>query len=258
MSHTDVSAYEDNNISYIGPLTKRERRQLKKNKTKNRKGGTGIRLENIEPITNAQTRAFQAFNSDKNILLHGVAGTGKTFVSLFLALRDILEQYDDKTTIHLIRSVVPTRDMGFLPGNQKEKSKVYEAPYYSVCSELFNRGDAYDILKQKGIIQFNTTSFIRGLTLNDSIVIVDECQNMTWHELDSVITRLGDNTRVIFCGDFRQSDFRWDDEKEGLHDFMRVIKRMKSFDFVEFDKEDIVRSDIVKEYIISKLELNMT
>ena len=258
MSHTDVSAYEDNNISYIGPLTKRERRQLKKNKTKNRKGGTGIRLENIEPITNAQTRAFQAFNSEKNVLLHGVAGTGKTFISLFLALRDILDQYDDKNTIHLIRSVVPTRDMGFLPGSQKEISKAYEAPYYSVCSELFNRGDAYDILKQKGIIQFNTTSFIRGLTLNDSIVIVDECQNMTWHELDSVITRLGDNTRVIFCGDFRQSDFRWDDEKEGLHDFMRVIKRMKSFDFVEFDKEDIVRSDIVKEYIISKLELNMT
>ena len=148
--------------------------------------------------------------------------------------------------------------MGFLPGNQKEKSKVYEAPYYSICSELFNRGDAYDILKQKGIIQFNTTSFIRGLTLNDSIVIVDECQNMTWHELDSVITRLGENTRIIFCGDFRQSDFRWDDEKEGLHDFMRVIKRMSSFDFVEFDKDDIVRSDVVKEYIISKLELNMT
>ena len=148
--------------------------------------------------------------------------------------------------------------MGFLPGNQKEKSKVYEAPYYSICSELFNRGDAYDILKQKGIIQFNTTSFIRGLTLNDSIVIVDECQNMTWHELDSVITRLGENTRIIFCGDFRQSDFRWDDEKEGLHDFMRVIKRMKSFNFVEFDKDDIVRSDVVKEYIISKLELNMT
>ena len=259
MSHTDVSAYQDyNNISYIGPLTKRERRQLKKNKTKNRKGGTGIRLEYIEPITDAQNRAFQAFSSDKNVLLHGVAGTGKTFISLFLALRDILDQYDDKTTIHLIRSVVPTRDMGFLPGNQKEKSKVYEAPYYSICSELFNRGDAYDILKQKGIIQFNTTSFIRGLPLNDSIVIVDECQNMTWHELDSVITRLGENTRIIFCGDFRQSDFRWDDEKEGLHDFMRVIKRMSSFDFVEFDKDDIVRSDVVKEYIISKLELNMT
>lgn len=259
MSHTDVSAYQDfDNISYIGPLTKRQKRQLRKDKSKNRKGGTGIRLENIEPITNAQNRVFKSFNSDKNILLHGVAGTGKTFVSLFLALRDILDQYDDKTTIHLIRSVVPTRDMGFLPGSQKEKSKAYEAPYYAICSELFNRGDAYDICKQKGIIQFNTTSFIRGLTLNDSIVIVDECQNMTWHELDSVITRLGENTRVIFCGDFRQSDFRWDDEKEGLHDFMRVIKRMSSFDFVEFDKDDIVRSDVVKEYIISKLELNMT
>ena len=147
--------------------------------------------------------------------------------------------------------------MGFLPGSVKEKARVYEAPYYAIFNELFGRGDAYEVLKSRNQIQFTTTSFVRGLTFNDSIVIVDECQNMTYQELDSVITRLGDNCRVIFCGDFRQSDFRWDDERQGILDFMKIIKTMKSFDFIEFHKEDIVRSDLVKEYIISKLNLNM-
>jgi len=122
---------------------------------------------------------------------------------------------------------------------------------------LFDRGDAYDILKRKGILEFSTTSFIRGLTFNDTTVIVDECQNMTWHELDSVITRLGENSRIVFCGDFRQSDFLWNKDKSGIHDFMKVIKTMDSFDFIEFDQDDIVRSALVKEYIISKLELGM-
>jgi phosphate starvation-inducible protein PhoH len=255
MTYVDVSAHQNyDNISYIGPLSKRQKRKVQKNRQKQK----GLNLEDIEPITVSQQKVFNSYLSGKNLLLHGVAGTGKTFVTLYLALRDVLEEYDEKTSVHLIRSVVPTRDMGFLPGNQREKSKAYESPYYAICNEMFGRGDAYDILKTKGVLQFNTTSFIRGLTLNDSIVIVDECQNMTWHELDSVITRLGDNSRVVFCGDFRQSDFKWDDEKEGIHQFMRVIKRMKSFDFIEFDKNDIVRSDLVKEYILSKLDLDIT
>ena len=122
---------------------------------------------------------------------------------------------------------------------------------------MFGRGDAYEVLKSRNQVHFTTTSFVRGLTFNDSIVIVDECQNMTYHELDSVITRLGDNCRVIFCGDFRQSDFKWDDERQGILNFMKIIKSMKSFDFIEFQKEDIVRSELVKEYIISKLNLGV-
>ena len=218
----------------------------------------GINLRHIFPITDNQEKAFESFSYNKNILLHGVAGTGKTFISLYLALKDALDMRQVNQNVQIIRSVVPTRDMGFLPGNQKEKSKAYEEPYYSICNELFDRGDAYDVLKRKGIIEFSTTSFIRGLTFNNTTVIVDECQNMTWHELDSVITRLGDNSRIVFCGDFRQSDFSWDKDKSGIHDFMRVIKTMDSFDFIEFDQEDIVRSALVKEYIISKLELGMT
>jgi phosphate starvation-inducible protein PhoH len=236
----------------IIPLSKRQRRRLEKRKQQN-----GLRLQDIEPITDTQTQVFDSYLSGKNLMCHGVAGTGKTFISSYLAIRDILERYDDKDTLQIVRSVVPTRDMGFLPGSQKEKSRVYEAPYYNIFGELFGRGDAYEVLKSRNQVQFTTTSFVRGLTFNDSIVIVDECQNMTYHELDSIITRLGDNCRVIFCGDFRQSDFKWDDERQGILNFMKIIKSMKSFDFVEFQKEDIVRSDLVKEYIINKLELGM-
>ena len=235
--------YEDN----IYPISKRQRRRLQRKKQQN-----GLRLQDIEPITDTQEKVFDSYLSGQNIMCHGVAGTGKTFISSYLAIRDIIDKYDDKETLQIVRSVVPTRDMGFLPGSQKEKTKVYEAPYYAIFSELFGRGDAYEVLKARGQVQFTTTSFVRGLTFNDSIVIVDECQNMTYHELDSVITRLGDNCRVIFCGDFRQSDFKWADERKGIMDFMKIINSMKSFDFVEFHKEDIVRSELVKEYIIAR------
>ena len=154
----------------------------------------------------------------------------------------------------IVRSVVPTRDMGFLPGNQKEKARVYEAPYYSICSELFNRGDAYDIIKNKGYVEFISTSYVRGTTLSDCIVIVDECQNLNFHELDSIITRAGENCRIIFCGDFRQSDLIRESEKKGINSFINVVNNMRSFDLIEFNESDIVRSDLVKEYILSKLK----
>lgn len=243
-------AYDEN----IYSLSKRQQKRLNRSK---QRGQNSLRLNDIEAITDTQQRVFDSYLSGQNIMCHGVAGTGKTFISSYLAIRDIMDKYDEKETLQIVRSVVPTRDMGFLPGSQKDKARVYEAPYYAIFNELFNRGDAYEYLKARGQVQFTTTSFVRGLTFNDSIVIVDECQNMTYHELDSVITRLGDNCRVIFCGDFRQSDFKWDDERQGILDFMKIIQSMKSFDFVEFHKEDIVRSDLVKEYIISKLNLNM-
>ena len=143
--------------------------------------------------------------------------------------------------------------MGFLPGTEKEKAKVYELPYINICNELFNRGDAYDILKAKNIIKFVTTSYVRGLTLEDSIVIVDEAQNLNFHELDSIITRLGDNSKIMFCGDFRQSDLIRNDERKGLLTFMRILDTIDEFKTVEFKEQDIVRSKLVKEYIISKV-----
>ena len=210
--------------------------------------GASLVLQEIEPLTQNQ---LIAFDSEKHMLLHGVAGTGKTFISCYLAFDDMVKGQYEK--LILIRSAVPTRDIGFLPGNEKEKSAIYEAPYKDIAVELFQRGDAYEILKTKGIVHFMTTSFIRGVTLRDAVIIVDECQNMTFHELDSIITRVGQNCRVIFCGDFRQSDLR----KNGLKDFVRILKAMESFDLIDFEIKDIVRSDFVKSYITAKTDLGL-
>ena len=215
-----------------------------------------FRMRTCVPITDTQRTTFDSFERGDNLLLHGVAGTGKTFISLYLGLREVLEGHNYKQVI-VMRSVVPTRDIGFLPGNAKEKSKVYEGPYYAICNELFGRGDAYDILKQKNIVEFMTTSFIRGVTINNAVVIVDEVNNMTLHELDSIITRLGKNCRIIFCGDFRQSDLPKEIERRGLIDFMKILENMRSFSHVEFTHDDIVRSGLVKQYIITKDKLGI-
>ena len=230
----------------VGKLTKRQKRELRKQQS------NSLRIRSIQPKTQNQKRAFDHYDEEYNLLLHGLAGTGKTFISLYLALSDVLSQDCDQHNVTIVRSVVPTRDMGFLPGSEKEKSKVYEAPYSSICSELFGRGDAYEILKTKNLINFVTTSYIRGLTLDDTIVIVDEAQNLNFHELDSIITRLGENSRIMVCGDFRQSDLIRDEERKGLLTFMKILDTIEEFQTVEFEEDDIVRSSIVKDYIISK------
>ena len=210
--------------------------------------GSGLSLAEIEPLTKNQ---LEAFESDKNLILHGIAGTGKTFISCYLAFDDMVKGVYNNLVI--IRSAVPTRDIGFLPGNEKEKASVYEEPYKEIALELFQRGDAYEILKTKGLVHFMTTSFVRGITLKDAVIMVDECQNMSFHELDSIITRVGTNCRVIFCGDFRQSDLK----TNGLESFMEILKNMGAFDFIDFEIKDIVRSEFVKDYIIAKTEIGL-
>ncbi len=241
-------------------LTKREKRIARQNgdasegltfKTQN------FNLKHINPLTDNQRIAFDAFDDGKHLMLHGMAGTGKTFIALGKALEALMENKGVQKKIYIVRSVVPTRDMGFLPGNQKEKMKVYEAPYYAICTELFGRSDAYEVLKQKNAIEFISTSFVRGITMNDCYVIVDEVNNMTFHELDSVITRIGKGCRVLFCGDFRQSDLTKDQERNGLKDFMRVLGRLNDFVHVDFLEQDIVRSKLVKEYIIARQKLGL-
>jgi len=251
MTPTTLVAYENQFFDEQEmPQTRRERKRAKRAE---RKQKTQLTVKAVEPKTQTQEEVFESYYTGQNIMLHGVAGTGKTFVSMFLGLNDIISGYGEQNKIVVVRSVVPTRDMGFLPGNQTEKSKVYELPYQSIVTELCGRCEAYETLKRDGKIEFISTSFVRGLTFNDSIIIVDECQNLTFHELDSIITRVGENCRILFCGDFRQSDLERDHEKQGVLDFINIITSMKSFDFVEFTKEDIVRSPLVKDYIISKL-----
>lgn len=204
-------------------------------------------LKEVEPLTRGQ---LQVFDSDKHLLLHGCAGTGKTYISLYLALDDIIKKHYNKVII--IRSAVSTREIGFLPGTESEKAKIYEQPYIAMFEELFDRGDdPYGQLKQRDVVYFMTTSYLRGITLDNAVVLVDECQNMTFHELDSIITRIGHNCRVIFCGDFFQSDLKGN----GLTKFMEILTKMHEFDFIEFGINDIVRSDLVKSYLITKYGL---
>jgi len=239
-------------------LTRKEKRILRQNGQKEiNQEKLNFKLKNVDPLTQNQKLSFEAYNSGRNLMLHGIAGTGKSFISLYLALNQVLTEESNYKKVIIVRSVVPTRDMGFLPGNTKEKTKVYEAPYYAICSELFGRGDSYEYLKQKNIIEFISTSFIRGVTLNDCIIIVDEIANMTLHELDSVIIRVGKNCRIVFSGDFRQSDFTFERDKNGLKDFIKIIQKMKSFTFIDFDENDIVRSAMVKDYIIQKDRLKI-
>jgi phosphate starvation-inducible PhoH-like protein len=211
------------------------------------RGANEFELVRIEPMTDRQAKVLR---SKKHLVLSGYAGTGKTFLTSFLALDSIFK--GEYSRLVYIRSAVPSRDIGFLPGTDKEKLEVYEAPYIDIASELLGRGDAYSILKSKGLINFMSTSFIRGTTLRDAVIIVDETQNMTYQELDTVITRVGPNCRIMFCGDIKQNDLF---HKSGFNDFYKVIQSMDKFDFVDFLKEDIVRDELVKDYIIKKDEI---
>jgi phosphate starvation-inducible protein PhoH len=239
----------------------REAQMSSKKKRHSGNGDKGFTLKEVQAKTPNQQETMEAYEEGYHLMLHGVAGTGKTFLSLFLGLREVLEGRYQKLVI--VRSVVPSRDMGFLPGTVQEKSEIYEAPYHAICAELFGRGDAYEILKTKGHIQFITTSFIRGTTLNNCVVLVDEFQNMGFPELDTIITRIGKNCRIMFSGDIEQSDLLNPHDRSGLPDFMQIIDEIwddddpsLSFVSVEFEVDDIVRSGIVKSYIRAKSELS--
>ena len=235
-----------------------EKHQRKKERKERKHQSAGLSLEEIEPLTYTQRLVFESYNAGNQMVLHGCAGTGKTFLSLYLAVRDVIEKVDGKQKVIIVRSVVPTRDMGFLPGNITEKTKVYETPYRDLLSSMFNRGDAYDILKNKGKIDFVTTSFIRGQTWDDAIIVIDEAQNLSFQELHSVITRVGENSRIVLCGDRKQDDLSSERYKEasGLERFLSILDEMNSFDIIDFKTDDIVRSGLVREYIIACESLN--
>lgn len=218
---------------------------------------TSFKLKDIRALTTVQQDVFDSWDEGYNLMLHGVAGTGKTFLALFLAFKEILDPNNVFNKVYVVRSSVPSRDLGFLPGNVNEKMSAFEAPYRSNINELWGRGDAYDILKTKGTLEFISTSFLRGITLNNCIVIVDEIQNMKFEELDTTITRVGKNVKIIYAGDYRQTDLKAT-ERSGLQTFLNIIDEMdetNEFDFIEFGAEDIVRSGLVKSYILKKLEL---
>ena len=220
-------------------------------------------LLDIEPITDNQKKLFDSYSEGKHLVAYGTAGTGKTFISLYNAISDILDESTPYEKIYLVRSLVSTREIGFLPGDHEDKADIYQIPYKNMVKYMFQMpSDAdfemlYGNLKAQDSIKFWSTSFIRGTTLDNAIIIVDEFQNLNFHELDSIITRVGENSKIIFCGDASQTDLVKTNDRNGIHDFLNILRKMPSFDIIEFGIDDIVRSGLVKEYIIAKQEVGL-
>ena len=208
----------------------------------------------VKPLTKNQEAMYAAYEQGQHLLIHGYPGTGKTLLSLYLALNEVLNTSNVSTrdNVIIIRSVVPSRDMGFLPGSAKDKAKVYESPYVDICTELFGKPNAYEYLKQQKVVTFATTSFLRGLTFKNSIVYLDEVQNLADGEIHTLMTRIGENCRLIISGDVKQSDLQRDIEKDGFKHFMNIAARIPAFTRIEFGEHDILRSSLVKEYIIAR------
>ena len=220
-------------------------------------------LVKIEPITDTQKEVFKSWKEGKNQFLCGCAGTGKTFVSMYLAFEEVLRNETPYDKVIIVRSLIPTREIGFLPGDEEDKAALYQVPYANMAQFMFKQPNEqafsilYDRLKTQGSFYFLSTSFLRGLTFDNSIIIVDECQNLNFHELDTIITRVGQDSKISFCGDFMQSDLTKRNEKDGLHDFVKILEEMDEFNISEFSIGDIVRSGFVRSYLIQKTKLGV-
>ena len=220
-------------------------------------------LVTIKSITDNQKVVFDSWKKGQNQFLFGAAGTGKTFISLYLALKDVMDLKKPYDKVVLVRSLIPTREIGFLPGDEEDKGLLYQVPYQNMVQFMFEMqneqqfNNLYDRLKGQGTLYFLSTSFLRGLTFDNTIIIVDECQNLNFHELDTIITRVGQDSKIVFCGDFDQTDLVKQNERNGLHDFLRILEEMEEFNCTEFTIGDIVRSCFVRSYLINKIKLGI-
>jgi len=231
---------------------------------KRRKPLSSEYLIDIDPLTENQRKLFDSYAEGKHLVAYGCAGTGKTFITLYNALKDVLDERSPYEKVYIVRSLVATREIGFLPGSHDDKADIYQIPYKNMVKYMFQMPSDVDFemlygnLKSQETIKFWSTSFLRGTTLDNAIIIVDEFSNLNGHELDSIITRVGENSRICFCGDATQSDLIKTSERNGIIDFMNIIRKMPSFDIIEFGIDDIVRSSLVKEYLLAKYELGIT
>jgi|TARA_Y100000816_G_scaffold24948_1_gene16060 predicted ribonuclease YlaK len=224
---------------------------------------TYSQLNQIKPVTDSQKLVFDTWKKGQNQFLFGCAGTGKTFVSLYLALSEVLRNETPYDKVIMVRSLIPTREIGFLPGDEEDKAALYQVPYSNMMQFMFEQPNEqafeslYNRIKAQGSYYFLSTSFLRGLTFDNSIIIVDECQNLNFHELDTIITRVGQDSKIVFCGDFSQTDLTRTNERNGLMDFLQILQEMEEFNCVEFNIGDIVRSGFVRNYLIQKTKLGM-
>ena len=231
-------------------------------KTKRRQPVSVSRMTEVQPLTENQEKIFKAWDEGKHLFIYGAAGTGKTFCALYKALKDCLKETPSYDAVYLVRSLVATREIGFLPGDHEDKSSLYQIPYKNMVKYMFECTSdqefesLYGSLKHQETVKFWSTSFLRGVTLDNSVIIIDEMQNLNFHELDSIITRVGENTRIVFCGDAMQTDLVKDREKNGIHDFMRILEIMPDdFTMIEMGVDDICRSGLVRNYLIAKTNL---
>jgi predicted ribonuclease YlaK len=224
---------------------------------------TDSQLIKIKPVTDNQKVTFEAFKKGQNIFQYGAAGTGKTFVALYLELKEVLDLKSPYDRVCLVRSLMTTKDISFIPSNENDTALLYQTVYQNMVQFMFEQpnedafSSLYDRLKAQQSLYFLSTSFLRGLTFDNSIIVVDECQNLNFHELDTIITRVGQNSRIIFCGDVDQSDLVRTQEKNGILDFTRVLEQMDEFTLVEYNLGDIVRSGFVRNYLINKIKLGL-
>lgn len=213
-------------------------------------------LQKFEALTENQKKFFDAYKlGDYFIALHGVAGTGKTFISLYKAIEEVLTRGTPFNKIIVVRSAVQGREMGHLPGDVDDKLDIYQQPYRQICHTLFQARNAWDRLVDHHQIEFISTSFIRGMSFDNAIIIVDEMQNMNFEEIDTVMTRVGHQSKIIWCGDYRQTDLnKRKNDVTGILKFFDIAYHMESFTRVEFTTDDIVRSSLVKDYIVAKMK----
>ena len=220
-------------------------------------------LVTIKPITDNQKLVFNSWKKEQHQFLFGAAGTGKTFISMYLALQSVMDLKTKHDKLVIVRSLIPTREIGFLPGDEEDKAALYQVPYQNMVQFMFEQpneqsfNNLYDRLKGQGSLYFLSTSFLRGLTFDNTVVIVDECQNLNFHELDTIITRIGQDSRIIFCGDFDQTDLQRTNEINGLFNFVKILEEMEEFNCTEFTIGDIVRSGFIRSYLINKIKLGI-
>lgn len=222
-----------------------------------RKNWTHHDLKKIRPKTESQRMLMESFMNGNNVVASGYPGTGKTYLSLWLALHAILDNDSEYNKVVIVRSAVASREIGFLPGTKEEKMEPFEAPYKDILGDLIGR-NAYEDMRDAGKLEFMPTSYLRGLTWDNCVVIIDEIQNLSWMEIHTVITRLGKNSKLLVCGDQSQNDLEGKRfEESGMGKFLQVAAHISRIDIVNFVKEDVVRSGFVKEWIIAKEDLNL-
>jgi phosphate starvation-inducible protein PhoH len=249
---------------YDDDLLNHNKSKRKASQSRNEPLGNTLKIKldhmaTFDPLTDNQKTFYEAYRQgDYFIALHGVAGTGKSFIALYKALEEVLDKGNPFEKVIIVRSAVQSRDMGHLPGSIDEKMEIYQQPYRQICHTLIGRSDAYQRLVEQGYIEFVSTSFIRGMSFDNCIILVDEMQNMTFEELDTVMTRVGHRSKIIWCGDYRQTDLKKNNDKSGLLKFFDIAAMMGAFTKIEFTIDDIVRSSLVKDYIIAKCNYDET